>query len=358
METIETLLDLPSTEDFVADGICIVRRTQDYAYRSVNVAMIARNWLLGKRIVEEELVGGNNENYGKRVIAKLSEELTREFGKGFTTSNLYMFSQFYKLFPEMFHTLCGKSRVLSWSHYRELIRVPGDSARAWYHEQAASEGWSVRTLSRNISTQSYYRVAGNPSSDDDLRDTRDRAAGNEAERLAFIRDPLVLEFLNIPKDGKVSESDLETMILDNLQGFLLELGRGFAFVARQKHIRTETRDFYIDLVFYNIDLRCFVLIDLKTGPLTHQDIGQMDMYVRMYDELERREGDNPTIGMILCSATDRDVVHYTVLNDSDRLYAAKFLKHLPSEAELRREIEAQKEIYRRMESHGRQPGQG
>ena len=351
LETIETLLGLPSTEDFVADGVSIVKRTQDYAYRSVNVAMIARNWLLGRRIVEEELVGGNSENYGKKVIARLSEELTRTFGKGFTTSNLYMFSQFYKMFPEMFHSLCGKSRVLSWSHYRELIRVPSDSARAWYHEQAVSEGWSVRTLSRNISTQYYYRVAGNPSPGDDHQDTKEQNVENETERLAFIKNPLVLEFLNIPKDEKVSESDLETMILNNLQSFLLELGRGFAFVARQKHIRTETRDFYIDLVFYNFDLRCFVLIDLKTGPLTHQDIGQMDMYVRMYDELERREGDNPTIGMILCSDTDRDIVHYSVLNDRDQLYAAKFLKHLPSEAELRREIEAQKEVYRRMESH-------
>ena len=350
LETIDTLMGLPSTEDFVADGITIVRRTQDYAYRSVNVAMIARNWLLGRRIVEEELVGGNSENYGNKVIVRMSEELTRTFGKGFTTSNLYMFSRFYRMFPEMFHTLCGKSRVLSWSHYRELIRVPSDSARAWYHEQAVSEGWSVRTLSRNISTQYYYRIAGNPSPDDNTQDAPESDAENETERLAFIKNPLVLEFLNIPKDEKVSESDLEAMILNNLQSFLLELGRGFAFVARQKHIRTETRDFYIDLVFYNFDLRCFVLIDLKTGPLTHQDIGQMDMYVRMYDELERREGDNPTIGMILCSDTDRDIVHYSVLNDRDQLYAAKFLKHLPSEAELRREIEAQKEIYRQMES--------
>ena len=351
LETIDTLLDLPSTEDFVADGISIVRRTQDYAYRSVNVAMIARNWLLGRRIVEEELVGGNSENYGKKVIARLSEELTMEFGKGFSKTNLYQFSQFYKMFPKIFQTPSGKSPRLSWSHYIELIRVPSDSARAWYHEQAVSEGWSVRTLSRNISTQYYYRIAGNPSPDDNPQDAPESDAENETDRLTFIKNPLVLEFLNIPKDEKVSESDLETMILNNLQSFLLELGRGFAFVARQKHIRTETRDFYIDLVFYNFDLRCFVLIDLKTGPLTHQDIGQMDMYVRMYDELERREGDNPTIGMILCSDTDRDIVHYSVLNDRDQLYATKFLKHLPSEAELRREIEAQKEVYRRMESH-------
>ena len=269
----------------------------------------------------------------------------------------HLFSQFYRIFPEMFHTLCGKSPRLSWSHYIELMRVPSDSARAWYHEHAASEGWSVRTLSRNISTQYYYRIAGNQSPDNNNLDTPGSDAENEAERLAFIKNPIVLEFLHIPKDEKVSESDLDTMILNNLQSFLLELGRGFAFVARQKHIRTETRDFYIDLVFYNIDLRCFVLIDLKAGPLTHQDIGQMDMYVRMCDELERREEDNPTIGMILCSDTDRDIVHYSVLNDKDQLYAAKFLKHLSSEAELRREIEAQKEIYRQMESRGRQTEQ-
>jgi predicted nuclease of restriction endonuclease-like (RecB) superfamily len=301
--------------------------------------------LLGKRIAEEDLAGGNSENYGNAVIKNLSEELADSYGKGFSPRNLYNFIQFYKAFPEMLQALTAKSPMLTWTHYCALLRVCDDGAREWYAKESLDQMWSARVLERNISTQYYHRL---------LKTSDKQAVGNEMRKktsehgdrmLEFIKNPIVAEFLGLSPNTDFTESNLEESILNNLQKFLMEMGKGYAFVARQQHIRTETGDFYIDLVFYNYHLKCFVLLDLKIGKLTHQDIGQIDMYVRMYDELKMNDGDNPTIGIVLCSETDADVVHYSVLNDKDQLFAAKYLTCLPSKESLRAEIEAQKAIY-------------
>jgi predicted nuclease of restriction endonuclease-like (RecB) superfamily len=227
-----------------------------------------------------------------------------------------------------------------------LFRVHDNTARKWYQQQALEEHWSVRTLDHNVATQYYYRLLQSPIPNKVKEEMMTKTAEYQSDRkLEFIKNPIVAEFLGLSQNTDFLETDLEKAILNNLQKFLLELGKGFAFVARQKHIRTESDDYFIDLVFYNIDLRCYVLIDLKVGKLTHQDVGQMDMYVRMYDEMFKRSTDDPTIGIILCSENNEDVIHYSVLKDKDRLFAAKYLTYLPSKEELRAEIEAQKAIY-------------
>jgi predicted nuclease of restriction endonuclease-like (RecB) superfamily len=249
------------------------------------------------------------------------------------------------MFPEIVHAASGQSHVLlTWTHYRELLRVQSDEARAWYEREAASQGWSVKQLSRNISSQYCERMLSSgvePSQSEALAS----GATERAERLAFVKSPMVMEFLGLPADPHIHESDLESAILDNLQQFLLELGKGYAFVARQQHIRTEWDDFYIDLVFYNYILRCFVLIDLKASRITHQDVGQMDMYVRMYDEFRRNEGDSPTLGIVLCAETDEDIARYSVMRGSEQLFMSKYKLYLPDEEELRAEIEAQKRVF-------------
>ena len=344
-DPLENVLTALSTDDIVSDSVRIVRETQDSAYLYVNRALIARNWLLGKRIVEEELIGGNKENYGKSVIKNLSEELTKEFGKGYSERNLYAFVQFFKEFPEILQSLTAKSPLLSWTHYIRLMRVANPDARLWYHNQALESRWSVATLNRSIDTRTYERLLKSPVRCETDTSETETATDMSSNRAEFIRNPVVAEFLDLSEDSGFTESDLENAILNNLQRFMLELGKGFAFVARQKRISTDCNNYYVDLVFYNIDLRCYVLIDLKTGELTHQDIGQMDMYVRMYDEMERRPTDERTIGIILCTKANKDLLHYSVLNDTDRLFASKYLTYMPDEESLRAEIEAQKAIY-------------
>ena len=344
-DPLENILTALSTEDIISDSVRIVRETQDSAYLYVNRALIARNWLLGKRIVEEELIGGNKENYGKSVIKNLSEELTKEFGKGYSERNLYAFVQFFKEFPEILQSLTAKSPLLSWTHYIRLMRVANPDARLWYHNQALEGRWSVATLNRSIDTRTYERLLKSPVRCETDTSETGTARDMNSNRAEFIRNPVVAEFLDLSEDRGFTESELESAILNNLQRFMLELGKGFAFVARQKRISTDCNNYYVDLVFYNIDLRCYVLIDLKTGELTHQDIGQMDMYVRMYDEMERRPTDDRTIGIILCTKANKDLLHYSVLNDSDRLFASKYLTYMPDEESLRAEIEAQKAIY-------------
>lgn len=348
----ETSTDITITEDIVFsdsiidDACMIINICQRSAYRSVNIQLIRRNWLLGKRIADEELADGNGENYGKTIVKNLSIELTSRYGKGYTQRNLYNYIRFYRLFPDILHAVSAKSPLLTWTHYRALLNVFDDKARIWYAREAYDQNWSVRTLERNISTQYYHRLMSSQNRAPVEKEMMEKTEGYQGnDRLEFIKNPVVAEFLDMPIDQRYRESDLETAIIDNLQKFLLEMGKGYAFVARQKHIRTEHSDFFIDLVFYNINLKCYVLIDLKAGSLTHQDIGQMDMYVRMFDDLQLTEGDSPTIGIILCNETDRDVVHYSVLQDKERLFAAKYLTYLPSEEELIREIEAQKAIY-------------
>ena len=344
--TMQLLFDGHLSGPLLDDARQIIDTTREYAYHAVNVAMIQRNWLLGRRIAEETLRGEDRADYGAQVIKELSKSLTELYGSGFDASNLYKFVQFYKSFPDILDTACRKSRLLSWSHYRLLLRVLDDKARDWYAKEALTEGWSVRTLDRNIASQYYQRLLMSQNKAPVEAEMKKLTASFEGDKLEFIKNPVVAEFLGIKQGAELTESKLESAIIDHLQQFMMELGKGFALVARQQHIRTEAKDYYIDLVFYNYILKCFLLIDLKTERITHQDVGQMDMYVRMYDELKRTEGDNPTIGLLLCSETDEDIARYSVLHGNEQLFAAKYMVYLPTKEELQREIERQKEIFR------------
>ena len=278
-------------------------------------------------------------NYGEQIIAQLSKEL----GKGFSERTLRDYRKFYLLFPEqkdLAHT-CAK---LSWSHIRLIMRVENNQARNYYLQETAEQHWSVRTLERNINTLYYQRLLASQRKDIVVEEMQQKTAEFQQDPYEFIKNPAVLEFLNIPTHYAYNENDLEKNLINNLQQFLLELGKGFAFVARQKHIRTETQDFYIDLVFYNYILKCFVIIELKTDKITHQDIGQLDMYVRMFDDLEKSETDNPTIGILLCTQTDQTIAKYSVLAENKHLFATKYMPYLPTEEELAEEIEHQKQI--------------
>ena len=332
--------------DILGESCAIIDKYKAAAYRTINLFLIERNWLLGKRIAEEELNGKNRADYGLAVITKLSKELTNIYGKGFTKTNLYSFYQFYKLFPEIFHSSSGKSKpLLSWTHYRVLIQVHDKSAREWYETEAYSQNWSVRTLQRNVETQYYYRLLSSQNKVVVEKEMNNRTSKFQSDKLEYVKNPFVAEFLGLATSVDLTETELESAILSNIQKFIMELGKGYAFVARQQRISTEKREYYIDLVFYNYILKCFVLIDLKTDKVTHQDVGQMDMYIRMYDELERSDGDNPTLGIVLCSDTDEDIARYSVMHGSEQLFTTKYKLYLPGEDELRSEIERQKTIY-------------
>ena len=349
------IIQYVNSNDIVNDACMIIDSAQKYAYRTVDTALVIRNWFIGKRIAEEELKGVDRAEYGKQVIANLSENLSKLYGKGFSKRTLYKYQQFYKCYPEIVPSVTaqsGESRIvpsltaqlLSWTHYDCLLQVSDKAARDWYEKEAYEQTWSVRTLQRNISTQYYYRM---------LKSQDKTAVENEMKQLTsqyqnkleFIKNPVIAEFLNMQEDTSYLESDLEQCIINNLQKFLMELGKGYAFVARQQHIHTEKEDYYIDLVFYNYILKCFVLIDLKTNKITHQDVGQMDMYIRMYDDLKKAPDDNPTLGIVLCSDTDEDIAKYSVLHENEQLFASKYKLYLPTEEELRAEIETQKEFY-------------
>lgn len=325
----------------------LVEHSRNTAYRQINETLVRRNWELGKLIVEEEFKGEDRAKYGATVIKELAKRLTASYGKGFTKTNLYSFARFYELFPQIFHAVSGKSGLLlTWTHYRTLIQELNDDARKWYEKEAANQNWGVRTLQRNISSQYYFRLLASQRKElveeEMLKLTAPLQINDPTE---FIKNPVIGEFLGFMVDSSFRESELEQSIIDNLEKFLLELGKGFAFVARQQHIHTEKEDYYIDLVFYNIYLKCYVLIDLKTSKIRHQDVGQMDMYVRMYDELKRTEGDNPTIGILLCDDTDEDIARYSVLHDNDHLFASKYMTYMPTSEQLRAEIERQKAIF-------------
>lgn len=305
-----------------------------------------RNWLLGYRIAQEELKGEERSEYGKGIIKKLADELTASYGRGFDFGSLYKYCRFYKLYPEILDSVSPKSgTLLSWTHYRVLLQVEDKTARDWYTKEADNQTWSVRTLQRNISSQYYYRLLKSQNQEPVKQEMEKLTAGYQADKLEFIKNPMITEFLGLSGSTDFTESKLESCIITNIQKFLMELGKGYAFVARQQHIHTEKEDYYIDLVFYNYILKCFVLVDLKTSKITHQDVGQMDMYIRMYDELKRGEGDNPTIGIVLCSDTDEDIAKYSVLHGNEQLFASKYKLYLPTEEELRAEIETQKELF-------------
>ncbi|MBQ9312231.1 MAG: DUF1016 family protein [Bacteroidales bacterium] len=335
-----------TTNNIYNDVKQIVESSRQYAYNAVNVAMVKRNWFLGKRIADEELKGEDRATYGKEIVKKLSEYLTELYGKGFTKSNLYQFVLFYKYFPQIFHSVSGKSMLLTWTHYRTLLRVTDEKARNWYLNEAINQTWSVRTLDRNISSQYYYRLLQSQNQQTVENEMKSLTADYQKDKLEFIKNPIVAEFLGLVPNTDLTETKPETSILTHIQKFVMELGKGYAFVTRQQHIKTDMGDYFIDLVFYNYILKCFLLVDLKNSKISHQDVGQMDMYVRMYDQLKRTEGDNPTIGLILCSETSEDMARYSVLHDNDRLFQAKYLTYLPTVEQLKTEIEQQKEIFR------------
>lgn len=320
---------------FHSDIRNILEQARGKARSAVNAAMVEAYWLIGQRIVEEEQRGQYKAQYGKRLMEDLSTALTSDFGKGFSYANLYNCRQFYLIFPEqqILYTVC---RELSWSHLRLIMRIESPQAISYYCNEAREQNWTVRQLERNIKSQSFQRLLSTQTAQSPIPET--------AAHLDFIKDPYVLEFLQLPETGQLKESKLEQAIINELQKFLLELGKGFSFVARQMRISTETSHFFIDLVFYNYLLKCFVIIDLKTDKLSHQDIGQMDMYVRMFDDLKRGDDDNPTIGIILCDSKDETVVKYSVLADNQQLFASKYQRVLPTEAELIAEIAREKRL--------------
>ena len=326
---------------FHADIKAILEQARGKARSAVNSAMVEAYWLIGQRIVREEQRGSSRAVYGERLLAKLSQALSASLGKGFSYANLRNFRQFYLTYPdpEICYTVCSK---LSWSHNRLIMREDDAKARAYYLAESTAQQWTVRQLERNLQSRSFQRLL---SSQGSSQGSVNPDAPRQSEALGdFIKDPYVLEFLQLPESGQLRESELEQAIVNELQKFLLELGKGFSFVARQMRISTETSHFFIDLVFYNYLLKCFVIIDLKTGKLTHQDIGQMDMYVRMFDDLKRGDDDNPTIGIILCDSKDETVVKYSVIQESQQLFASKYQRILPTEEELIAEIEREKRL--------------
>ena len=349
------IIQYRKTNNLIEDVCIIIDDAQRVAYSSINVTLVLRNWLLGRRISEEELKGDDRAQYGAEVINNLSKSLSAKYGKGFSRRTLYKCQQFYKFFPEIMPTVSAQfknnaivsslsAQLLSWSHYEKLLQVYDKEARNWYAKEAYAQTWSIRTLQRNISSQYYYRMLKSQDKEGVEEEMKELTSPLQ-DKLEFIKNPIIAEFLGLEQNTLYHESDLEQCIIDNLQKFLMELGKGYAFVARQQHIHTDKEDYYIDLVFYNYILKCFVLIDLKTEKVTHQDIGQMDMYVRMYDDLKKTEGDNPTLGIVLCAEADEDIAKYSVLHGNEQLFASKYKLYLPSDEELRAEIEAQKRIY-------------
>ena len=320
----------------------ILKNARQKAYTAVNSAMVEAYWEIGRRIVEEEQSGRERAEYGKEIIKNLSKELTEEFGKGFGERNIRNIRQFYVLFSdyEKWKSLISK---LTWTHIQKVLRVSDEKARIFYLTEAAENMWSVRTLDRNISTLYYNRIVASIDKKIVENEMQDKTKKLQAKE--FIKNPVVLEFLDLPTSMSYTENELEKALIDDIQKFMMELGKGFAFVERQQYIRTENSDFYIDLVFYNYILKCFIIVELKTEKLTHQDIGQLDMYVRMYDDLKKQENDNPTIGLLLCTETDGTIIKYSVLNDNKNLFASKYVNYLPSEEELINEIERQKTLF-------------
>lgn len=321
---------------YVQDIKKILSQARQKTYQAINSAMIEAYWKIGEKIVLEEQNGKNRANYGEAVLKTLSKELTQEFGKGFSYANLYNMKQFYQTYPdfEIFYTLCRK---LTWSHNRLIMRVENTDARKFYLTEAAEQQWSVRTLERNINSFYYQRLLSSQN-----QQNNELIESLNIEH--FIKDPYVFEFLNIPETYQPNEKELEQNLIAKLSSFVMEMGKGFSFVGNQYRISTETEHYYIDLVFYNYLLKCFVLIDLKIGKLTHQDIGQIDMYRRMFDDFKKPEEDNPTIGILLCTEKSETVVKYSVMKDIPQLFASKYKLYLPTEQQLIEEIEHQKTL--------------
>jgi predicted nuclease of restriction endonuclease-like (RecB) superfamily len=351
--------------------VSILEQARGNVVRAVNSNMVLAYWHIGREIVEEIQGGEERAEYGKQIVAKLSFDLTKKYGKGFSPPTLWNFRQFYLVYYQRFEILSPSGReleimesgqkgilsqagrelatpfspLLTWSHYRALMRVKNEAAREFYERESIECGWSKTQLERQIHSSYFERILAHQKPNlPQIPENRDRLAGEMTHPLQILKSPLVLEFLGLPDAPHLHESTLETAIINNLQMFLLELGRGFSFVARQKHIRFDEEDFFVDLVFYNYQLKCFLLIDLKIGKLTHHDVGQMDGYVRLFEDRFKVEGDNPTIGLILCSNKSEAVAKYSVLNEGKQIFASKYLKFLPSEKELMQEIEKERRM--------------
>jgi predicted nuclease of restriction endonuclease-like (RecB) superfamily len=327
-------------QNVITDIRSIIEQGRKMAYAAAGHAAIVTYWNVGRRIVEEEQDGKKRAEYGKQLIKNLADNLIPNYGNCYSKRNLDYYKKFYILFPDI-QIVNSRVHNLDWTHIRRVLSVSNPDARLWYLTAASENMWSTRELDRNISTQYYERrlAAQLPVNAEDL------SVASEKDPLEYIKNPMVAEFMGFRRDSVYSESEFEQALIDNLEKFILELGRGFAFVERQQHIVTDTDDFFIDLVFYNFKLKRFVIFELKTHRLTHQDIGQLDMYVRMYDDLVKGEDDQPTIGVLLCTDTDNTIARYSVLHDNDQLFAAKYMIYMPTEEELRQEIERQKQFF-------------
>ncbi len=331
-------IDIHIDKKFLEDVKTIINKGRSLAYAAIDSTMISTYWNIGRRIVEEEQKGSNRAAYGTKLLERLSEELTHEYGSGFSKRYLAYFRKFYLTIPDI-SILQTHLQNLRWSHIIEILRVDDEVARRWYLEVASEQVWSIKALKRNISTQYYERHYSQPQI------AENKGAQVITKNTEILKTPFMGEFLGFKLEDSFSEKELESSIISHLKDFLMEMGRGFAFVARQQHVRTNAEDYFIDLVLYNVILKCYVLIDLKVGKITHQDVGQMDMYVRMYDELKCTEGDNPTIGIVLCSETDEDIARYSILKGNEQLFATKYKLYLPTEEQLRKEIKHQKDLY-------------
>jgi predicted nuclease of restriction endonuclease-like (RecB) superfamily len=377
-ETVRYKITPPTSGDLFARVASILEQARGNVVRSVNANMVLAYWLIGREIVLEIQGGEDRAEYGKQIIESLSYRLTEKYGRGFSAPALWNFRQFYQVYADSFGILFptgrelddapklsptgrestltednlqlddappwGFSPLLSWSHYRALMRVQDDRARRFYEQESIECGWSKSQLERQIHSSYYQRIIANRGKAGLLPATRERLQGEAVSAEHILKSPYVLEFLGLPDSRELHESTLERAIINNLQAFLLELGKGFSFVARQKHIRFDDDDFYVDLVFYNFMLKCFLLIDLKIGKLTHRDVGQMDGYVRLFEDRFKVPGDNPTIGLILCSDKGEAVAKYSVLSEGRRIFASKYLQFLPSEQELIVEIEKERKL--------------
>ncbi|HNX84874.1 MAG TPA: PDDEXK nuclease domain-containing protein [Bacteroidales bacterium] len=325
---------VPSLESLYSDVRNIIEAARANAYRAVNITMVKAYWNIGRAIVEEEQKGGNRAEYGTFLVENISATLSEEYGKGFDKTNLWNMIRFYRQFP----ILDALRQELSWTHYRILLRVEKAPAREFYLQECVDGNWSTRQLERQINSLYFERILMSSKEGRKLvkKEPEDKKENIQPGQL--IKDPYVLEFLNLKPATNFYEKEIEQALIDKLKEFLLELGKGFSFVSRQYRISSDTKHFYVDLVFYNYILRCFLLIDLKTGELTHQDIGQMDFYVRFFEDQVRQESDNPTIGLILCAEKDRTIVKYSLLNESKQIFASKYKLYMPTVKELEQEI--------------------
>jgi predicted nuclease of restriction endonuclease-like (RecB) superfamily len=324
--------------NFYNDVKSIIISARNKVYHYANNTMIHTYWEIGKRIVEEEQGGKSRAEYGKGVLKELSASLTAEFGQGFDETNLRKMRQFYQTFP-----IRDALRLeLTWTHYRSLLSVENESAREYYMKEAAEQNWGTRALDRQISSLAYERILSSQNKME-VKKYEDTIAKEAAlTPHDIIKDPYVLEFLDLPSNTDFYEKDLEKALIDKLQHFMLELGKGFSFVSRQRRFKADNDNYFVDLVFYNYILKCFVLIDLKVGALSYQDVGQMDFYVRYYEENIKTDTDNPTIGIILCTEKNSTIVKYSVLNESNQLFASKYKLYLPTEEELIKELESER----------------